>query len=85
LLALDGWIAEQADPNTAYKYINKIAAHAATPSTYTERGASRDDLSPGVRIIPYRRRTMIAYRVLDDMVEILAIAHAGRDLGGAFN
>lgn len=85
LLSLYAWIAEQADPDTAYEYVSKIEAHAAALSSYPERGTARDDLAPGVRTIPYRRRTVIAYRVLDDMVEILAIAHAGRDLGGAFN
>jgi plasmid stabilization system protein ParE len=36
------------------------------------------------RTTPYRRRTVIAYRVLEEEVEILAIAHAGRDLGRIF-
>ena len=84
LLALYEWIADQADPDTAYEYVSKIEAHAAALSAYPERGTARDDLAPGVRTIPYRRRTVIAYRVLDDMVEILAIAHAGRDLGRVF-
>lgn len=84
LLALYEWIADQADPDTAYEYVSKIEAHAAALCTYPERGTARDDLAPGVRTVPYRRRTVIAYRVMDDMVEVLAIAHAGRDLGRVF-
>ena len=85
LLALYEWIAEKADPDTAYEYVSKIEAHAEALSAYPERGTTRDDLALGVRTIPYRRRSVIAYRVLDDTVEILAIAHAGRDLGGSFS
>lgn len=84
LLALYEWIAEQADPDTAFEYASKIEAHAATLATFPERGTPRDNLAAGVRTSPYRRRTVIAYRALKDEVEILAIAHAGRDLGRVF-
>jgi toxin ParE1/3/4 len=84
LLSLYEWIADQADPETAFDYTGKIEAHAAKLAAFPERGAPRDDLAKGVRTTPYRRRTVIAYRVLDDAVEILAVAHAGRDLGRVF-
>ena len=83
LLALYKWIAEQADPDTAFEYASKIEVHTTKLATFPERGTPRDDHAPGVRTTPYRRRTVIAYRVLDE-VEILAIAHAGRDLGRVF-
>ena len=85
LLALYEWIAGEADPDTAFDYTSKIEAHAARLSQFPERGTPRDDLVPGLRTIPYRRRTVIGYRVLDDEVEILAIAHGGRDLGRIFD
>ena len=84
LLALYEWIAEQADPATAFEYTSKIEAHATKLANFPERGIPRDDLAPGVRTTPYRRRTVIAYRALNEEVEILAIAHAGRDLGRVF-
>jgi toxin ParE1/3/4 len=84
LLSLYEWIADQADPETAFDYASRIEAHTAKLATFPERGTPRDDLANGVRTTPYRRRTVIAYRVLNDMVEILAIAHAGRDLGRVF-
>ena len=84
LLALYEWIGEQADPATAFEYTSKIEAHATKLANFPERGTPRDDLAPGVRTTPYRRRTVIAYRVLDEEVEILAIAYAGRDLGRVF-
>jgi hypothetical protein len=37
-----------------------------------------------MRTIPYRRRTVIGYRVVGNIVEIIGLAHGGQDLGGAF-
>ena len=85
LLALYDWIAGHADPDTAFAYSSKIEAHAAKLATYPERGTPRDDLVPGLRTMPYRRKVVIAYRVLEDEVEILRLVHSGKDLGGAFD
>ena len=85
LLALYDWIAEQADPETAFEYTSKIEAHAAKLANFPERGTPRDDLVSGLRTMPYRRRTVIAYRVLDDEVEILRVIHGGMDLNGAYD
>lgn len=82
LLALYDWIAERADPETAFEYTAKIEAHAATLAEFPERGTPRDDLVPGMRTIPYRRRTVIAYRVTDGVVVVLRLVHAGQDWSG---
>ena len=84
LLALYQWIADQADPDTAFKYTRRIEAYATRLANFPDRGTPREGLAAEVRTTPYRRRTVIAYRVLDEEVEILAIAHAGRDLGRVF-
>jgi toxin ParE1/3/4 len=84
LLALYGWIAEQADADTAFEYTRLIQVHVDALADFPHRGTARNDLIWGVRTTTYRRRTVIAYRVLDTEVEILAIAHAGRDLGRMF-
>lgn len=85
LLQLYDWIADQADPDTAFDYTSKIEAYATKRAQFPERGTPRDDLVTGLRTIPYRKRTVIAYRVLDEEVEILAIIHGGRDLGRVFD
>lgn len=79
LLALYDWIAERADPDTAFDYTSRIEAHAAKLAEFPERGTPRDDLVPGMRTVPYRRRTVIAYRVSGGAVEILRLVHAGQD------
>jgi toxin ParE1/3/4 len=85
LIALYDWIAEQADPGTAFDYTSKIETQTAKLALFPDRGTPRDDLVTGMRTIPYRKRSIIAYRVLDEEVEILAIIHAGRDLSRVFD
>lgn len=82
LLALYDWIADRADPDTALAYTSRIEDHANKLAEFPERGTPRDDLVPGMRTTPYRRRTMIAYRVVGEAVEILRLVHAGQDWDG---
>jgi toxin ParE1/3/4 len=84
LLGLYDWIAEQADTSTAFDYTSKIEVAVSKLAEFPDRGAPRDDLFAGLRTIMYRRRTIIAYRVLADEVEVLRIVHGGRDLGRMF-
>lgn len=84
LLSLYDWIAGQADPVTAYDYTAAIEVHVRKLSHFPERGSPREDLGEGIRTTPYRRRTIIAYRVLDDVVEIVRLVHGGQVLGGVF-
>lgn len=82
LLALYDWIADRADPDTALAYTSRIEDHADKLAEFPERGTPRDDLLPGLRTTPYRRRTVIAYRVTGGAVEILRLVHAGQDWDG---
>lgn len=82
LLALYDWIADQADADVAFEYSAAIEGHAAKLAVYPERGTPRDDLVSGLRTVVYRRRTIIAYRVGQDEVEILRLLHAGEDWRG---
>lgn len=45
---------------------------------FPEIGVERPDLSPGLRILPYRR-AVIAYRVLGDRVRIVHVLYGGQD------
>lgn len=80
LYRLYDWIADRADPDTAFAYTSAIEAHAADLATFPERGTPRDDIAPGVRTLNFRGRTVIAYRV-GKAVEVLRIFHTGRELG----
>ena len=43
---------------------------------------ARGDLVPGLRTVPYRRRTIIGYRVADGCVEVLRLVHGGQEWDG---
>lgn len=80
LYRLYDWIADRADPDTAFAYTSAIEAHAADLATYPNRGTPRDDIASGVRTLNFRGRTVIAYQV-GEVVEVLRIFHAGQELG----
>ncbi|WP_425230721.1 type II toxin-antitoxin system RelE/ParE family toxin [Sphingomonas sp.] len=84
LLYLYDWIAEQAGDRTALDYTSRIEDQTSSLTQSPERGSPRDDLAPGARTTVYRRRTIIIYRVLPGIIEILRVAHRGRDLGRLF-
>ena len=47
-----------------------------------ERSTPRGDLAPGLRTVPYRRRTISGYRVVDGRVEVLRLVHGGQEWDG---
>ncbi|MXP41934.1 type II toxin-antitoxin system RelE/ParE family toxin [Altererythrobacter soli] len=81
LIAIYRWIADAADPGTAIGFIEAIRGHTGKLASFPSRGRPREDIGPGIRTVPFRRRTLIAYRVHSDWVEILRVAYAGRHLG----
>jgi plasmid stabilization system protein ParE len=46
---------------------------------YPIRGAARDDIRPGLRTTSYKKRTVIAFAVRENLVLIVGIFHRGRD------
>lgn len=78
------WIADHADPGTAWNYVSRIQLRAAALADYPEIGSPRDDLSPGLRSISFRRRTMIFYLFIDRRVSIVRVLHGGQDVSAAF-
>lgn len=78
LVGLYEYIAERAGYRVAGGYIDRIEEACMALATFLKRGASRDDLLPGLRTIGFERRMTIAFRVLKTEVEIITIAYAGR-------
>jgi toxin ParE1/3/4 len=60
-------------------YIARIEKACFALENFPDRGTRRDDLAAGIRTIGFERRVTIAFRILDQAVEIVAIAYAGRD------
>ena len=58
---------------------NDRPARPSAPNAAPRAG----DLVPGLRTVPYRRRAIIGYRVVDGRVEVLRLVHGGQDWEGA--
>ena len=79
LFALYRYIATASGAKRAESYITRIEHTCMALTNFPERGTRRDDLAPGIRTIGFEQRVTIAFRVLDHVVEIVAIAYAGRN------
>ena len=84
LLDLYDNIAGNAGAETAIGYIGRIEAACHGRADFPERGTRRDDLRPGLRVIGFERRAVIALQVAETTVTILRILYGGRDLDAAF-
>lgn len=68
----------------AQGYTERIVEYCRAFAMFPERGTRRDDLRPGLRIVGYRRRVTIAFRVGDERITIDRVLYGGRDLAVAF-
>lgn len=79
LLALNGYIAERSGNRVASRYISAIETACLKLATFPERGARRDDLAPGIRLLNVKRRVTVAYLVDRESVRIVRVFYAGWD------
>lgn len=68
-------------PATAARFVDGIVAYCESFETFPERGAHRDDLLSGLRIVGYRKSVTIAFRVNTDsqVVSIFGVFYGGQD------
>lgn len=79
LLSLYDYIAVQAGRRTAGDYIARIEAACMSLRNAPLRGTPRDDIKPGLRVIGFERRAVIAFRVVRSEVVIVRVFYGGRD------
>ena len=79
LNALFEYISREATPRVAGDYVKRVHAACTALETFPSRGASREDLGSGVRLLGFERRVAIAYSVNNEDVEILGLFYGGRD------
>jgi toxin ParE1/3/4 len=72
------YIASVASPGIAERYVNAIITYCETLETFPLRGAQRDDIRPGLRIVNYKGRTVIAFDV-GAQVSIIGVFYGGQD------
>jgi len=68
----------------AIGYLDRIESFCQSLSTFPERGILREDLRPGLRMVGFERRVVLAIRIKADTVTILRILYGGRSLEDEF-
>jgi toxin ParE1/3/4 len=84
LLGLYDYIAAHGNPERAIAYIERIERACMGLQTIPERGTLREDLRPGLRVMGFERRALIAFQVRLNTVAILPVLYGGRSLERAF-
>jgi toxin ParE1/3/4 len=79
LAELFHYIAAAASPGIAERYVNAIITYCETLDTFPLRGATRDDIRPGLRVTNYKGRTVIAFDVDAQQVSIIGVFYGGQD------
>lgn len=75
---IERWTGDRA---TAVRTVRSIRAFVRSLGTLPHRGLKRDDLRPGLRLIPFGRRTVIAFEIEEGIgtVRLLRIFYGGQD------
>ena len=79
LASLYDWIADQASPEVALAYIERLESYVMGFDTASERGTRHDHIRQGLRTTGFERRLTIAFEVTADQVTILGFFPGGRD------
>jgi plasmid stabilization system protein ParE len=79
LTELHRYIAEAGSPSIAARFTDAIVTYCEGLAQFPLRGTSRDEIRPGLRTTSYKKRTVIAFAVLDDKLAIIGIFYGGRD------
>jgi len=79
------YIAEQSGyPEQAWRFVQRIRARCERIGNAPRGGRPRDDLAPGLRVVPFERSAVIAYVVDDELVRVTNIFYGGRDYEALF-
>lgn len=70
---------ERGDPQIAVAYVRRICTFCAGLASFPERGTRRDDIRPGLRIVGFERRIVVAFSVTPETVVVGRIIYGGRD------
>lgn len=72
-------VVEGADSSVVMGFIARIEAQCLKIGDMPEGYPRRPDLGPDIRLAPFERSAVIAYRLADDTVEIVNVFYGGRD------
>jgi toxin ParE1/3/4 len=79
LSGLYRYIADEAGPEVAAGYIDRIEAACMALETFPARGTRRDNIRRGLRPVGFERRATIVFQVMKTEVVIVRIFYGGQD------
>jgi toxin ParE1/3/4 len=85
LAELYDYIADQASPTTALRYVDRLERHCRGFDLFGERGTRSDDIRPGMRTAHFERSLMIVFTVDAEEVTILRLLYGGRNVETALD
>jgi toxin ParE1/3/4 len=65
--------------HTAFKFVSRIEARCEKIGDVPHIGTARDDILPGLRMVPFERSAVILYMLETNRVRITNIFYGGRD------
>ncbi len=69
---------------TADKFVTRIEKRCQAIGNAPHGGKPRNDLLAGLRTVPFEKRTIIAYIIVNEAVEITNVFYGGRDYEALF-
>jgi len=70
---------ERDNPRRAASFVQEIRDRCRPLCVHPELGPARDNLSPGIRILPVLGRVLVAYRITPSAILITRIFYGGQD------
>ena len=79
LTRIGRWIIEAGAPQTGQRYVARIKVRLAKLGDAPEAGRPYGFSDPGLRIIGYERRVMIAYRIEKTRIIVVRVFYGGQN------
>ncbi|MEL6060960.1 MULTISPECIES: type II toxin-antitoxin system RelE/ParE family toxin [unclassified Methylobacterium] len=67
-------------PERAIIFLRRIGDRCESLSLLPGAGRARDDLAPGLRLVAFERRVVIAYTLRKTHIDVLRVLYRGRDV-----
>jgi toxin ParE1/3/4 len=66
-------------PMIAERYVDALMSYCESLDMFPQRGTLREDIRPGLRLVPYRDSAEIAFTIDRDEVLIVGVFYGGQD------
>ncbi len=81
LAELYDYIAPRGGRSVARRYINQLVDYCTSFETFPARGTRHNDIGRSIRIVGFKHKASIVFRIEGDWGVIMRILHPGKSLG----